>query len=55
MIIKCLKKFYLDRGINLVKTGSKWSFRTSGDLSDELTIIKKQKRRTFRVLLETDD
>ena len=25
-----LKKFYLDRGINLIKTGSKWSFRTSG-------------------------
>ena len=48
-----LKNFYSDRGINLVKTGSKWSFRTSGDLSDELTIFKKQKRRISRAALET--
>ena len=48
-----LKKFYLDRGINLVKTGSKWSFRTSCDLTDELTIFKKQKRRISRAALET--
>ena len=48
-----LKNFYLDRGINLIKTGSKWSFRTSGDLSDELTIFKKQKRKISRAALET--
>ena len=48
-----LKKFYSDRGINLIKTGSKWSFRTSGDLSDELTIFKKQKRKISRAALET--
>ena len=48
-----LKKFYADRGINLIKTGSKWSFRTSVDLSDELTIFKKQKRRISRAALET--
>ena len=48
-----LKKFYSDRGVNLVKTGSKWSFRTSGDLSDELIIFKKQKRKISRAALET--
>ena len=48
-----LKKFYTDRGINLIKTGSKWSFRTSGDLTDELTIFKKQKRKISRAALET--
>ena len=48
-----LKKFYSDRGINLIKTGSKWSFRTSGDLTDELTIFKKQKRKISRAALET--
>ena len=48
-----LKTFYSNRGINLVKTGSKWSFRTSGDLSNELTIFKKQKRRISRAALET--
>ena len=48
-----LKKFYLDRGINLIKTGSKWSFRTSIDLSDELTIFKRQKRKISRAALKT--
>jgi len=48
-----LKKIYLDRGINLIKTGSKWSFQTSVDLSDELTIFKKQKRKLSRAALET--
>jgi len=44
---------YSDRGINLLKTGSKWSFRTSKDLTDELTIFKKQRRRLSRAALET--
>ncbi len=48
-----LKEFYKNRGINLVKTGSKWSFRTSKDLSDELTIFKTQKRKLSRAALET--
>ena len=48
-----LKNFYSDRGINLKKTGSKWSFRTSSDLSEDLTIFKKQKRRISRAALET--
>ena len=48
-----LKKFYSDRGINLKKTGLKWSFRTSPDLSNDLTIFKKQKRKISRAALET--
>ena len=48
-----LKKFYSERGINLKKTGFKWSFRTSPDLSEELTIFKKQKRKISRAALET--
>ena len=48
-----LAKFYSERGINLIKTGSKWSFRTSRDLIDELTIFKKQKRKLSRAALET--
>ena len=48
-----LAKFYSERGINLIKTGSKWSFRTSRDLTDELTIFKKQKRKLSRAALET--
>ena len=28
-----ISNFYSNRGINLIKTGIKWSFRTSSDLS----------------------
>jgi segregation and condensation protein B len=48
-----IKDFYSDRGINLVKTGSKWSFVTSSDISDDLVIFKKQKRKISRAALET--
>ena len=48
-----LKEFYEDRGINLLKTGNKWSFRTSDDLSNDLTIFKVQKRKISRAALET--
>ena len=48
-----IKSFYTDRGINIIKTGSKWSFRTSADLIEDLTIFKQQKRRISRAALET--
>ena len=31
--LKTLEEFYSSRGINLSKTGSKWSFKTSPDLT----------------------
>ena len=33
-ILDDLKKYYIDRGINLIKTGNRWSFRTAEDLYD---------------------
>ena len=48
-----LQSFYKSRGINLLKTGNKWSFRTSSELSDKLTIYKTQKRKLSRAALET--
>jgi len=48
-----LKNFYKNRGINLIKTGNKWSFRTSNEIKDGLTIFKKQKRKLSRAALET--
>ena len=51
--MKDLQKFYENRGINIVKTGLKWSFRTSSELSDDLTIFKEQKRKISRAALET--
>ena len=48
-----LKKFYEQRGVNLINTGNKWSFRTSTELSSDLTIFKSQKRKLSRAALET--
>ena len=51
--MKDIQKFYELRGINVIKTGSKWSFRTSPDIADDLTIFKEQKRKISRAALET--
>ena len=51
--IEDLKIFYEDRGISLIKTGNKWSFRTSETIKDELIIFKKQKRKLSRAAIET--
>ena len=48
-----IRVFYSSRGINLIKTGNKWSFRTSHELIDDLTIFKTQKRKLSRAALET--
>ena len=48
-----LISFYQNRGINLIKTGSKWSFVTSSEISDDLIIFKQQKRKISRAALET--
>ena len=48
-----LKNHYNNRGVNLIKTGNKWSFRTSNEIKEDLTIFKKQKRKLSRAALET--
>tara|TARA_B100000029_G_C17481999_1_gene925878 strand:+ start:440 stop:1072 length:633 start_codon:yes stop_codon:yes gene_type:complete len=48
-----LKDFYSDRGFNIINTGTFWSFRTNPDLSDNLTIFKKQRRKISRAAIET--
>ena len=48
-----LKNHYKNRGVNLIKTGNKWSFRTSNEIKEDLTIFKKQKRKLSRAALET--
>ena len=53
VLLKELQKLYSDRGVNLKKTGNSWSFRTSPELSKELIIFKKQKRKLSRAALET--
>ena len=51
--MKEIQNFYEFRGVNVIKTGLKWSFRTSADIADDLTIFKKQKRKISRAALET--
>ena len=51
--MKEIQKFYEFRGINIIKTGLKWSFRTSIDIADDLIIFKQQKRKISRAALET--
>ncbi len=51
--IESLREFYQNRGINLIKTGNKWSFRTSESIKDDLTIFKTQKRKLSRAAIET--
>ncbi len=51
--IESLKEFYQNRGINLIKTGNKWSFQTSDKIKEELTIFKTQKRKLSRAAIET--
>ena len=48
-----LQKFYSNRGVNLIKTGKSWSFRTSPDLSEALILYKKQNRKLSRAAIET--
>ena len=52
-LLEQLKNYYNNRGVNLIKTGNKWSFRTSNEIKDDLTIFKKQKRKLSRAALET--
>ena len=53
LLLKELQNFYSNRGINLKKTADYWSFKTSPELSKDLIIFKKQKRKLSRAALET--
>ena len=52
-LLKEIQSFFSNRGVHLVKTGDKWSFRTSPELSKELLFLKKQKRKLSRAAMET--
>ena len=48
-----LRGFYCNRGIQLVKRGNAWAFRTDPALAESLIQHRKQKRRLSRQALET--
>jgi segregation and condensation protein B len=52
-LIEELQAFYAGRGINLVRAGGKWAFRTADDLSFLLQRYAVEQRRLSRAALET--
>ena len=48
-----LKAEYATRGVNLVRIGKKWTFRTAGDLSWLLTKESVEQRKLSRAAIET--
>ena len=51
--LRALQAEYASRGVNLVKIGSKWTFRTSNDLSWLLTKEAVVPRKLSRAAIET--
>ena len=55
-LIKVLKKLQLDyslRGINLISIKEKWSFRTSNDLVNLMSLQKSTEKKLSKATLET--
>lgn len=52
-VLAKLKDEYATRGVNLVKIGKKWTFRTAGDLSWLLTKQITETRKLSRAAIET--
>ena len=52
-ILSNLENFYSGRGVELTRTANSWSFRTSADLSNELSFQSKKTRKLSRAAIET--
>jgi len=52
-VLNELKANYADRGINLLKVGEGWAFRTAPDLSGKLKIEQDVPRKLSRAAVET--
>jgi segregation and condensation protein B len=52
-VLDALKIFYADRGVNLVRVGGKWMFRTAPDLAFLLAHGTGDQRKLSRAALET--
>lgn len=52
-ILSDLETLYANRGVNLVKRGGRWAFRTATDLGPRMELETKVLRKLSRVALET--
>ena len=48
-----LKQDYAGRGIDLVSTAGRWSFRTAPDLAEKLRVDAEVQRKLSRAMVET--
>lgn len=53
VLIADLAEDFANRGVNLVKVGKGWAFRTAVDLAPQLTIERVSKRKLSRAAVET--
>ena len=52
-LLKALRLIYADRGVNLVRSGASWAFRTSPELADYLNKEVEVARKLSRAAIET--
>ena len=52
-LLAALEARYADRGVNLVRLGSRWAFRTAPDLAPRLKLEKPVARKLSRAATET--
>ena len=52
-ILDSLQKQYANRGINLVSTANKWSFRTAANLSKFINLENYSKKKLSKAAIET--
>ncbi|MBO6949567.1 MAG: SMC-Scp complex subunit ScpB [Rhodospirillales bacterium] len=52
-LLKALQLMYAERGVNLVRAGASWAFRTSQDLTDYLNKEVEVARKLSRAAIET--
>ncbi|MGE0845684.1 MAG: SMC-Scp complex subunit ScpB [Flavobacteriaceae bacterium] len=53
LVLECLQRDYAVRGVNLVRVGDRWRFRTADDLAFLLQRDQTDERRLSRAALET--
>lgn len=52
-LLKALQEEYAERGVNLVRVGNSWAFRTAEDLSAVLNVEAEVSRKMSRATIET--
>lgn len=52
-VLDALRRRYEGRGVELVRAGEAWAFRTAPDLAERLAVERKKRRKLSRAALET--